>query len=211
MAKPTQSDQNQPRSSTPQGQLQQSQGEPQEQQRAGLQRAQRGMPATGAWPGPFMFGPFSLMRRLFDDLAQLAGIGEAGGELERIPRVFVPSIEVQQRDDAMLVRVDLPGLAPNDVQLRVEDNALIIEGERKDERELEQGGVMRTERVYGRFQRVIPLPDGADADSAEARFANGVLEVTIKTPPRPKGRRIEIQSDGEYAGERQGAQETVKH
>ena len=92
-------------------------------------------------------------------------------------------------------------MAPTDVQLRIEDNALIVDGERRTERELEQGGIVRTERVYGRFQRVIPLPEGADSESAEARFANGVLEVTIKTPLRRKGRQIEIQGGERLASQ----------
>ena len=97
------------------------------------------------------------------------------------------------------------------VQVRIEDNALIVEGERRTERELDEGGIVRTERVYGRFQRVIPLPQGADSESAEARFANGVLEVTIKTPQRQKGREIEIQSGAEQARERAGAKDMAKH
>jgi HSP20 family protein len=223
MANPTQPDQNQPRG-TQQGQSQQAQGQPQgtqaqpsqPQQRPGLQRMRREMPATGMIPTPFMFGPFALMRRLFDDLAQLAGVSEPTTELEQLPGMFVPQIDVQQRDDRIVVHVDLPGTAPADVQLRIEDNALIVEGERRTERELEQGGVVRTERVYGRFQRVIPLPEGADPESAEARIANGVLEVTIKTPRRRKGHQIEIQPGGEQsregAGERQqGAKEATKH
>ena len=215
MANPTQPAGNQSRS-TPQAQLQQGQGQPQgtqsqpqEQQRQGLQRTRREMPAAGM-PTPFSFGPFALMRRLFDDLAQLTG-DESVMELERLPRAFVPQIDVQQRDDSVVVRVDLPGTAPADVQLRIENRALIIEGERRDERKVDEGSIVRTERVYGRFQRVIPLPEGADEESAEARFANGVLEVTIKTPQRRKGRQIQIQSSGERAGERQGAKETVKH
>jgi len=205
MADPRQSNQNQ----APEPQ-QGTQAQPQQQQRSGLQQRRRDMPATGTMPSPFAFGPFALMRRLFDDLAQLAG-GESVGEREPLPGMFVPQVDVQQRDDRIVVHVDLPGMAPADVQLRVEDNALILEGERTTEHEREEGGVVRSERVYGRFQRVIPLPEGADAESADARFANGVLEVTIKTPQRQKGRRIEIQSGGEQAGERQGAQDTAKH
>jgi HSP20 family protein len=218
MANPTQPNQNQPRS-TQQEQPQQAQGQPQgtqaqpppEQQRPGLQRTRREMPATGMIPTPFILGPFGLMRRLFDDLAQLAGVSEPVTEPERLPGMFAPQIDVQQRDGRVVVRVDLPGTAPADVQVRIEGDALVVDGERRAERELEEGGIVRTERLYGRFERVIPLPEGADAESAEARFANGVLEVTIKTPQRQKGRQIEIQSGSERAGERQSARDTVKH
>lgn len=222
MANPTQPDQNRPRDPT-HGEPKQGQGQPQgtpapppqQQQRPGLQRTRREMPVSGMIPTPLVSGPFALMRRVFEDLAQLAGVREPADELEQLPGMFVPQIDVQQRDDRIVVHVDLPGTAPADVQLRIEDNALVIDGERRTERDLEQGGIMRTERVYGRFQRVIPLPRGADAESAEARFANGVLEVTIKTPQRQKGRQIEIQSGDEQprerADEQRGANDTSKH
>ena len=100
-----------------------------------------------------------------------------------------------------LVHVDLPGLSPDDVKLRIEDGALLIEGERKSESESESGGVMRTERYFGHFQRCIPLPDGATADKAEARFENGVLEVSIVAPQlAPQGRQIEIQTGPKKSG-----------
>lgn len=144
---------------------------------------------------PFMVGPFTMMRRLFDDLEQLAGIGERAEPSERArASLFVPQVDVSQQNDTVLVQVDLPGMAPNDVRLRIEDGALIIEGERKSEREIEAGGVVRAERYHGRFQRLVPLPEGADPDSAEARFENGVLEISVKTPPREKARQIEIKT-----------------
>jgi HSP20 family protein len=142
-----------------------------------------------------MLGPFGLMRRLFDDIEQLVGVGERLEPSERAATsLFVPQVDVSQQKDKVLVQVDLPGMAPSDVSLRIEDGALIIEGERKSEREIEAGGVVRAERYYGRFQRVVPLPEGADPDSAEARFENGVLEISVKTPPREKARQIEIKT-----------------
>ena len=109
MANPSRPDQNQPRG-TQQGEPQQAQGQPQDtqaqppqqQQRPGLQRLRREMPASGMVPAPLMFGPFALMRRLFDDLAQLAGVGEPASELEQ-PGMFAPQIDVQQRDDRIVV------------------------------------------------------------------------------------------------------------
>jgi HSP20 family protein len=220
MATPTESNQKQLGDPT-QGQQRLGQGPgaqaqpPQQEPRAGLERRRSDSPVAGRAPSPFLFGPFALMRRLFEDLEQLAGVRDPTGQPGPMQAMFVPQIDVQQRDDRIVVHVDLPGIAPSDLQLRVEDDALVIEGERRSERELDEGGVVRTERVYGRFQRVIPLPDGADAESAEARFANGVLEVTIKTPQRQKGRRIEIRSAGEAPrerdGERQGATDTSTH
>jgi HSP20 family protein len=79
--------------------------------------------------------------------------------------------------------------------VEVAEGALVLEGERRQEREVERSGMYRAERVYGTFRRMIPLPEGVDPESAEARFDNGVLEVTLRLPEeKARGRRIEIQS-----------------
>ena len=78
--------------------------------------------------------------------------------------------------------------------VEIRDDALVIEGERKQEREEEREGLYRNERVYGSFYRTIPLPEGTIADSAKATFKNGVLEVVLQAPPQEvsRGRRLEI-------------------
>ena len=65
-------------------------------------------------------------------------------------------------------------------------------GERKREHEEERDGVYRSERSYGSFYRVIPLPEGAITEQANANFRDGVLEITMPAPPASKGRRLEI-------------------
>ena len=86
------------------------------------------------------------------------------------------------------------GLKPEDVVVEVSDDAITISGERQHEREEERGGLYRVERTYGSFYRVVPLPDGALGDQAKANFNNGVLEITVPSPPEQvsRGRRLEI-------------------
>ena len=105
-----------------------------------------------------------------------------------------PEIETFQRGDEFVVRADLPGLDKKDVTVEVQDDALVIQGERSNEHKEEREGYYATERSYGRFYRVIPLPDGAITDSVKASFRNGVLEVVTKAPPHEisRGRRIDI-------------------
>jgi HSP20 family protein len=164
---------------------------PQEQQRTrGLARQRR--------PS---FGPLGLMRRLFEDLAQLSGSDtneaqraqDQGNDASDL--MFVPRVDVAQQGDRLLVTVDLPGTAVDDVRVMIEDDAMIIEGERHDEREYQEGEVWRAERMYGRFQRVIPLPEGVDPETAEARFENGVLQIALKAPSQKStGKQIDIKS-----------------
>jgi HSP20 family protein len=94
------------------------------------------------------------------------------------------------------VHAELPGLEPKDVKVDVENDALVIQGERRFEQEEKEGGVQRTERQYGLFYRSIPLPEGAKVDQAKAKFHNGVLEVTIPVPEQQSNRRT-IPVEGE--------------
>ena len=99
-----------------------------------------------------------------------------------------------EREGRFLVRADVPGLSPDDIRLEVRDGSLVLEGERRQEVEVEgKEGVYRSERMYGRFSRVIPLPQAADLDKAAARFENGVLEIEIPLREDAQRRRIEIQ------------------
>jgi HSP20 family protein len=77
-------------------------------------------------------------------------------------------------------------LKPSDVKVEVTDNAIILQGERKDERDETKGGIHVTERHYGNFYRSIPLPEGAEAEKARARFENGVLELTVPIQQQQK-------------------------
>jgi HSP20 family protein len=112
---------------------------------------------------------------------------------------WAPQIETFQRGDEFVVRADLPGLTKDDVKVDITDDALTIEGERREEHEEDREGYYRSERSYGSFCRVVPLPEGAITDNANARFNQGVLEVVVKAPPREvsRGRRLEISESKE--------------
>lgn len=140
----------------------------------------------------FRMNPFSLMRRMSEELDRVFAESNERGQRER---TWTPAVEVMQREGNLVVRAELPGLKPEDVKLQITDDAIVLEGERRDEREEDKGGLHVTERRYGRFYRAIPLPDGAKTDDARARFENGVLEVTVPTE-QPKSKRREIPIEG---------------
>jgi HSP20 family protein len=108
--------------------------------------------------------------------------------------VWTPDIDVFQRDHELVVRADLPGLRREDVKVEVTENAITIQGERRHETAEQKEGVYRSERSYGAFSRVIGLPEGTITDQAKANFKDGVLEITMPTPPEhvTRGRRLEI-------------------
>jgi HSP20 family protein len=182
-----------------------------EQSQRGLSRAsesQRGLARRDPFD-LFEAGPFAMMRRLQDDFDRLfGGFGAGHGWApiaERQRMDWTPAIEAFQRGNEFVVRADVPGLSREDLTVEVGDDALTIRGERKYDHEEEREGIYRSERSYGSFYRVIPLPEGAMADEAKANFKDGVLEVVIPAPSQEvrRGRRIDI---AEGASQKKGAQ-----
>lgn len=107
-----------------------------------------------------------------------------------------PAIDVIDGPEAITVRADLPGMAPEDVDVELREGVLTIRGEKKEHREKgeKEGEYYLSERSYGAFERVLRLPEGADPDKIEARMAQGVLTLTIpKTETaRAKAHKIKI-------------------
>jgi len=191
-------------------------------QSGGLQRRQMAAPVFGG----LGLSPFSLLRRMLEDMDRMfegfgtvrggAGGGTAGlerGPTASLAQVWSPAIDIVERDGRLVVRADLPGMSTEDVRIEIRDDALVLEGERRSEIEVEEEGVYRSERVYGRFSRVIPLPDGADLDKASARFENGVLEIEVPLREDARRRRIEIQGGSASQGgsKSQGTGDTAVH
>jgi HSP20 family protein len=132
----------------------------------------------------FGMNPFALIRKFAEEMDR-----EFGAE-----GAFTPAIEVKQKEGKLFVTADLPGIAKEDVKVYVEGDALVLEGERKREKEEKREGFFRSERVYGKFCRTIPLPEGANPDQAAATFKNGVLEVTLPVAEvKPKAKQIPVQ------------------
>jgi HSP20 family protein len=97
-----------------------------------------------------------------------------------------PKIDVFERDNRLVTRVDLPGMKKEDVSVEVTDGHLALCGERKHEKEEKKDNVYRSERDYGSFYRAVPLPDGVKLEDVKATFADGVLEVSVPLPAKPE-------------------------
>ena len=129
---------------------------------------------------------------------------------------WTPSMDLMEADDHFLLKADLPGLGQDDVAIEIQDNTLVISGERKAEHEEREGGWFRVERSFGRFSRSVTLPEGVNPEAIAASFDSGVLTVRIPKPEERKPRRISIDVGGkrpatlegtaaETAGEGNGA------
>ena len=145
--------------------------------------------------------PFNLLRRMTTELDRMfdepwmffgpSALASANGG-------WAPKVDVVTKNNQLITRVDLPGMAKEDVLVQVEDGMLTLSGERKKETREEKDDVYREEREYGSFCRTVPLPKGVTADDVRAKFANGVLEVTVPIPAaaiEPKAKTITI-ADG---------------
>lgn len=119
------------------------------------------------------------MDRLFDDAFRgfgLSAFGEGG--------MNWPKVEVVDRDKEVRVIAELPGLEEDDLELRVEDNVLILRGEKRTE--FDDAERQYSERSYGRFERRLALPVEVDDERANATFRNGVLTVTLPKTERAR-------------------------
>lgn len=105
---------------------------------------------------------------------------------------WIPAMDLGETAQDYVLRADLPGLAPQDVAIDVEDRVLTISGERKNDEPVEDTRFLRVERGSGAFQRKLTLPEGVDPEAVAATFENGVLEVRIPKPEARKPRRVEI-------------------
>ena len=147
--------------------------------------------------------PFTLLREMTSELDRV--FEQPLGTAFRWPsfRAFTPpegvswapQVDVFERDNRLVTKVDLPGLKKEDVKVEVTDGHLSISGERKSETEEEKDNVYRCERSYGSFYRVVPLPEGAKLEDVKATFTDGVLEVSVPLPAKveAKPRTVKIE------------------
>jgi HSP20 family protein len=113
-----------------------------------------------------------------------------------LARRWIPAMDLVEEGENYVLRADLPGLGEDDVHVELEENVLTISGERKSEHDELRDGYRRIERASGSFSRSLTLPDGVDAESVQARFEHGVLEVKVPKPAQRKPRRVAISVGG---------------
>ncbi len=142
-----------------------------------------------------------LPRRPFRDLERLARAWDLP-----FPRLFeefeetealAPPIESFVKGGNLVVRADVPGLDPKDLEVSVLHNVLTIKGERKSEKEVKDKDYLRREVSYGSFERRMSLPEGAATDKVKASFKNGVIEVTIPLAKQVESKKIPLEVEAE--------------
>jgi HSP20 family protein len=124
--------------------------------------------------------------RFFGELPEEGLLAEEG---------WVPTLDMEETDKGLLVKVDLPGVNPDEVEVSVDDGMLVIKGERKEEKETEEKNVHRRERRIGRFYRSVGLPRGVDVDKITATSKCGVMSIMVPRRPDLEPRRIAVKTE----------------
>ena len=146
-------------------------------------------------------GPFRdfqrQMNRLFDEFFGEAPLAERGSESAWAPVAFVPRVDVSETDAEVKVSAELPGMDEKDISVELQDDVLVLRGEKKSEQEEKGKNWFRREQSYGSFRRAIELPAGVDASKAKAQFKKGVLTFVAPKHPEEQARRnvVPIQTE----------------
>lgn len=146
--------------------------------------------------------PFEDMDRLFEHMLRGAGPWWGhplrtgwpwAGEAERQLDYRVPRVDVVERDDAVVVRAELPGVDKKDLDVTMTEGTLTIKAATRKETKEDRGDYHRSEIVQGEFRRTVPLPVEVDADKAQASFKDGLLELTLPKAQVARRRNIKVE------------------
>lgn len=112
----------------------------------------------------------------------------------RAPRWGLLTAEVQETDDSVRVKLEAPGMEPDDFEIHVADDVLVVRGEKHLERERSHGDFHVMECAYGSFERAVPLPVSVEESGAKAKYRRGVLHIELPKSATAKKRRIKVEA-----------------
>lgn len=141
------------------------------------------------------FGEVLRMQRDMDRIFSRLGSAEVGADSV----AWMPKVDVKRKDDDIVIRAELPGIDPADVDVEVTDGVLSIRGERRQEEKQEGEDWLVSESFYGSFERSLTIPDGVDPATITADYKDGILVVHVPKAleaARPKTTRIEVGGAG---------------
>ena len=133
------------------------------------------------------YEPWALLNRLHRELDQ-------GFETVARDATWSPAVDVHEEEQRFVLRADLPGVKPADIEITAEKGVLSLRGARNFEQQNDEGHYSRVERVSGKFVRTFSLPENVQTDAIKASFKDGVLELTIPKQAKPEPRKIEVQA-----------------
>ncbi len=140
------------------------------------------------------WSPFTGLSNLRDEMNRLFDLTTPGfsAREDRLLGVWSPPLDVFQDKDHVFVKVELPGMKKEDIQISLHENTLTISGERKQEQEVKEGDGYRSERFFGRFHRSLTLPVSVESSRVTAQYKDGILTVTMAKAEEAKPKQIEV-------------------
>ena len=115
------------------------------------------------------------------------------GEGELSTHTWAPPVDIYETENDIVLKAELPGVDPKDVEVRVEDSTLYLKGERKFEKEVKNESYHRVERSYGSFARSFSLPNSINAEKVKAEFKDGLLTLTLPKREEAKPKKVTIE------------------
>ena len=136
--------------------------------------------------------PFRGVSTLQDQINRLFSDAFERTEGESNLTAWAPAVDISENEHELLVKADLPGIDPKELDIRVENNVLTIRGERKFEKKVDQDNYLRVERTYGSFSRSFALANTVNADGIKADYQNGVLTLVVPKREEAKPKQIKV-------------------
>jgi HSP20 family protein len=130
------------------------------------------------------------MNRMFDE--SFRGAGRGAAEEDWVGGAWAPAVDIYEQDGNIVLKAELPGIDPKDVDVRVENNILTLRGERKLDNEVKRESYHRVERSYGTFIRSFTLPNMIDTEKIKAEYKDGVLRMILPKKDEAKPKQISI-------------------
>jgi len=130
--------------------------------------------------------PFRELASFFENFT------EPTGKDQLTAGTFVPPVDVYEDEHNLMLKLEIPGINEEDLDVQVENNTLTVKGERKFEKEEKEENFHRIERRYGSFQRTFRLPNTVNTDSVEADYDKGVLKITLGKRAEAKPKQIKV-------------------
>lgn len=104
-----------------------------------------------------------------------------------------PSAELQEKDESFVLKLEVPGMKPDDIEIQVTSDTVSIKGERKTEEKVEEEGMTRSEFHYGRFSRTIALPRSVKPEEVAAEYSNGILMLTMPKQDQEEHKAVKVE------------------
>jgi len=135
---------------------------------------------------------FRNVNSLQEQFSRLFDTSFPGRSSESDLTTWAPAVDIQETENELMLKADLPGIEEKDIDVRIENNTLTIRGERKFEKQVNEDNYLRVERSYGSFSRSFSLPNTINTEAINAEYKNGVLTVQMPKRAESKPKQVKV-------------------